>query len=43
LAAVEEHYLRTCFRPAPAEDQAIPRAAAIFEATNPVRRVKIGE
>lgn len=41
LAGVEEHYLSTCFRPAPAEDPAIPLAAPIFEAVNPVRRVKI--
>ncbi len=41
LAEVEERYLSTCFRPAPAEDPAIPLAAPIFAAVNPVRRVKI--
>lgn len=41
LAEVERHYLATCFRPAPPEEHAIPRAAPIFEAVNPIRRVKV--
>ncbi len=41
LAAVEDHYLSTCFQPAPKLDHAIPRSAQIFEALSPVRRVKV--
>jgi Helicase HerA, central domain len=41
LAKVEEHYLSTCFQLASEEEHAIPRAAPIFEAVNPVRRVKV--
>jgi hypothetical protein len=41
VAAVEERYLATCFRPAPREDHAIPPRGAIVAAVNPVRRVKL--
>ena len=41
LRAVEEHYLHSCFRPAPRDDHAIPNSAPVFEAIRPARRVKV--